>query len=77
MKYFPEELEIGKESSDNYEASFLELDVKIRTQKFQVGVFNKRESFPFSVGSQEFLKAREVSVSLSLTSQYYLISFKL
>ena len=52
-KYFqdvyPEELELGKENSSNLEASFLDLDIKIKDGKFQVGLFDKRDGFPFTI----------------------------
>jgi len=46
---YPEELELGKENSDNLEASFLDLHICIKDDKFQVGLFDKRDNFPFSI----------------------------
>ena len=46
---YPEELELGKENKDNYEASFLDLQIKIENGKFLVGLFDKRDDFPFSI----------------------------
>ena len=44
----PEDLELHIESGNNAEATFLDLDIKI-INKFQIGLFDKRDSFPFSI----------------------------
>ena len=41
----PEELQLGKENSDKHEASFLDLNIKIKHGKFHFGFFDKRDSF--------------------------------
>ena len=41
-----EELQLGKENTDKHEASFLDL----KDEKFHFGLFDKRDSFPFSIG---------------------------
>ena len=46
---YPEELQLGKENIDKHEGSFLDLDIKIKDGKFHVGLFDKRDSFPFSI----------------------------
>ena len=46
-KIYPEELQLGKENTDKREASFLDLDIKIKDGKFHFGLLNKRDSFPF------------------------------
>ena len=46
---YPEELQLGKENTDKYEASFLDLDIKIKDGKFYFGFMDKRDSFPFSI----------------------------
>ena len=46
---YPKELQLGKENTDKHEASFLDLDIKIKDGKFHVGLFDKRDSFPFSI----------------------------
>ena len=46
---YPEELELGKENTSNNEASFLDLQINIKNSKFEVGLFDKRDSFPFSI----------------------------
>ena len=46
---YPEELQLGKENTDKHEASFLDLNNKIKDGKFHFGLFDKRDSFPFSV----------------------------
>ena len=42
---YPEELQLGKENTDKHEASFLDLDIKIKDGKFLFGLFDKRDSF--------------------------------
>ena len=44
---YPEELQLGKENTDKHEASFLDLNIKIKDGKFHFGLFDKRDSFPF------------------------------
>ena len=34
---------------NNTEVSFLDLDIKIRNNKFVLGLYDKREHFPFSI----------------------------
>ena len=46
---YPEVLQLGKENADKNEASFFDLDIKIKTGKFQFGLFVMRNSFPFSI----------------------------
>ena len=46
---YPPELELGKENSNNYEASFLDLHIRVENGKFCVGLFDKRDNFPFSI----------------------------
>ena len=43
-KIYPEELQLCKKNTDKHEASFLDLDIKIKDGKFHFG-----DSFPFSV----------------------------
>ena len=45
----PEELESCRENGNNAEATFLDLDIKIKNHKFQIDLFDKRDSFPFSI----------------------------
>ena len=45
---YPEELPLGKKNTDKPETSFLDLNIKIKDGKFQFGLFDKRDSFPFS-----------------------------
>ena len=44
-----EELQLGKENTDKHEASFLDLNIKIKDGKFHFGLFDKRDSFSFSI----------------------------
>ena len=46
---YPEELQLDKESTDKHEASFLDLNIKIKDGTFHFGLFDKRDSFPFSI----------------------------
>ena len=46
---YPKELELTKENSNNPEASFLDLQIKVLNGKFVVGLFDKRDSFPFHI----------------------------
>ena len=46
---YSEELQLGKENTDKHEASFLDLNIKIKDGKFHFGLFDKRDSFPFSI----------------------------
>ena len=46
---YPEELELGKEKFNNLDASFLDLDIKVKDGQFQVGLFDKRDAFPFTI----------------------------
>ena len=39
----------SKENNDKHEASFFDLNIKIKDGKFHFGVFDKRDSFPFSI----------------------------
>ena len=46
---YPEKLQLGKENTDKHEASFLDLNIIIKDGKFHFGLFDKRDSFPFSI----------------------------
>ena len=43
---YPEELELHRENSNDTEATFLDLDIKIKNNKSQISLFDKRASFP-------------------------------
>ena len=45
---YPEELQLDKENTDKHETNFLDLNIKIKDGKFQFGLFDERDSFPFS-----------------------------
>ena len=45
---YPEELQLGNENTDKREARFLDLNIKIEDGKLHFGLFDKRDSFPFS-----------------------------
>ena len=44
-----EELQKGKENTNLYEAKFVDLDIKIRDEKLQVGLLAKRDSSPLAI----------------------------
>ena len=46
---YSEKASLDKENIDRDKARFLDLDIKIRDRKFQIGLFDKRDSFSFSV----------------------------
>ena len=46
---YSEELQLGKEDTDKHEGSFLDLNIKLKVGKFHFVVFDKRDSFPFSI----------------------------
>ena len=49
LNIYPEELELGKENQNDLEATFLDLSIEIRNNKFEVGLFDKRDNFNFSI----------------------------
>ena len=46
---YAEESQLGKENTDKHEASFLDLNIKIKDGKFHFGLFDKRGSFSFFI----------------------------
>ena len=40
---YPEKLQLGKENTHKHEASFLDLDIKIKDEKFHLDDFDKRD----------------------------------
>ena len=44
---YSEELQLRKENTDKHEASFSDLDIKIKDRKFHFGLFDKKDSFSF------------------------------
>ena len=46
---YPMELELKKENSDQFSATFLDLDIKIDSRTFHTHIYDKRDSFPFSI----------------------------
>lgn len=51
---YPIELELGRENEIDQCASFLDLDIHIENNKFVVGLFDKRDGFPFSIVRMPF-----------------------
>ena len=46
---YPPEMELSKENVGHEQASFLDLDIKIVDNKFSLGLYDKRDAFPFSI----------------------------
>ena len=46
---YPPELQLKRENVLSTEASFLDLDIKVQGNKFSLGLYDKRDSFPFSI----------------------------
>ena len=44
-----EELKLYRENGNNTKVIFLDLDIKIINRKFQIGLFDKRDSFHFGI----------------------------
>lgn len=47
--YTPGELELRRKHGNNTKETFLDVDIKMKNNEFQIGRFNKRDSFPFSI----------------------------
>ena len=45
----PGRLELHRENGNNTKANFLDRDIKIKNNQFQMGLFGKRDSFSFSM----------------------------
>ena len=46
---YPEELELGKENINDQEATFLDLQIKIIDNQFDVSLYDKRDDFNFDI----------------------------
>ena len=46
---YPPELQATKESITTFQTSFLDLSIIIENKKFKIGLFDKRNAFPFSI----------------------------
>jgi len=51
---YPEELELTQENPNSLEASFLDLFITINNNKFQMGLFDKRDNFKFNIVRMPF-----------------------
>ena len=51
---YPPELELKKENNGNKQATFLDLDILVNDDKFEVKLFDKRDDFPFSIVRMPF-----------------------
>ena len=71
-KIYPEESQLSKENTDKHKATFLDLDIKIKDGKFHFGLFDKRDSFPFSVVRKPD-KSSNIPSSIVLFCHWYWI----
>ena len=55
QEIYPPELELNKENEGTAKASFLDLDNEIVNRKISTSLFDKRDSFPFSIVRMPFL----------------------
>ena len=46
---YPPELELTRENQSDNQASFLDLDITLKDNQFEIGLFDKRDAFPFSI----------------------------
>ena len=51
---YPEEMVLSKENKDTLTASFLDLDIEIRDNKFHYGLYDKRNAFNFAIVRMPF-----------------------
>ena len=49
QEIYPPEMELGKENNGISKASFLDMDIEIRENQFDLKLFDKREAFPFTI----------------------------
>ena len=54
---YPPELELKKENIGQHEASFLDLNIVVNNNNFDVCLFDKRDSFPFSIVRMPFMSS--------------------
>ena len=70
---YRDELQFNKENSDNIEASFLGLQIKIKKGNFIVGLFDKRRKFPFSIVRVPYKSSNlQSSMFITLSTVEYL-----
>ena len=51
---YPKEMELSKENNGSVTASFLDLDIEIRDDKFHYGLYDKRNAFNFEIVRMPF-----------------------
>jgi len=51
---YPQEMELSKENHGEVSASFLDLDIEIKENKFHFGLYDKRDAFPFAIVRMPF-----------------------
>lgn len=56
MNTFRSELELKTKSRSDADASFLDLDIKTAKRKISLILYDKRDSFPFSVVGMPYLR---------------------
>ena len=52
---YPHELELKKENNENTQATFLDLDIKIKNKQFITKLYDKRDDFPFAIVRMPYL----------------------
>ena len=52
---YPDEIELKKENEGIHSASFLDLDINIVNNKFDLKLFDKRDAFPFEIVRMPYL----------------------
>ena len=61
--YLPEN-ELKKENISDFEASFLDPNIKIAHKRITLSLYNKRDSFPFSIVRMPYLSSNVLSKRL-------------
>ena len=57
LEIYPPEQELEKENTSPFEASLLDLDIKISDKKLTSVLYDKRDSFPFSTVPMPYLSS--------------------
>ena len=65
----PKELKLNKENSDKLEGLFLDLQIEIENGKFMLGLFDKRDNFPFSIVRMPYKSSNLPSTPCSTLQQ--------
>ena len=57
---YPPELELTRENRSDTKAFFLDLDIKFLDKKHSLSLYDKRESFPFSIVRMQYLRSNSL-----------------